>query len=62
MKISLISCENCSIVLNENTLNFSDDMYDEYDEIDDDLAEWDGDEYVPKVKCPFCGESILKTK
>ena len=34
-------------------------MFESDGTIDVDKAEWDGEQYIPKVDCPHCGGSIL---
>ena len=60
--MKLVSCKNCGIVLDQDKLKFATDMYDENDEIDMKIADWNSDNraYEFYVKCPACGEQVFK--
>jgi hypothetical protein len=58
--IGLISCNGCGIVLDERKLSFPCNIYNNDGSVNEELAEWDGEDFVPKTKCPVCGASILK--
>lgn len=55
--MNLITCEGCGIVLNKDVLDFP-HIYDENYGICFDKAEWNGNEWVAKIRCPVCGEFI----
>lgn len=58
--MKLISCDTCGVVLDGDKLNFPDEIYTYDGSIDDKLAVWNGDSFVPKVQCPVCHADILK--
>ena len=66
MKISgLISCNNCGMVLDSTKCGFpeEDEIWDEKNHVIDDLlAAYDGENWVPFIYCPLCDEKILKTQ
>ena len=58
--MNLISCSGCGVVFDGNKLTFPDeDGYDEYKNPDEHFA-WDGDGYLPILKCLLCGGTIRK--
>lgn len=62
--MNLTSCDNCGVTLDKNKLNFahkSDCWDEETGAVDESRAEWSSvsRDYVPYVKCPVCGSSIL---
>jgi len=59
MGINLVSCDNCGVVLDASKLDFPDDIYRDDGGIDTGKATWDGDDYVPFVKCPVCQSKVL---
>lgn len=60
MGINLVSCDNCGVVLDASKLDFPNDIYMDDGGIDAGKATWDGDDYVPFVKCPVCQGKVLK--
>jgi hypothetical protein len=58
--MNLTSCENCAVVLDKDHLNFPEDIWTPDGCIDDTKATWDGDGFVPFVKCPVCQEKITE--
>lgn len=54
----LISCDNCSIVLDVENMGFEPVRYREDGSVDTDTALWNGRDYVPKTECPLCGHDI----
>jgi len=59
--MNIMSCKHCGVLLNKDVLNFPFDIYDEGGSVNDARASWDGEDFVPKVKCPCCKEEILET-
>lgn len=59
--MNLTSCECCGVVLDANVLEFPKDIYGRDGTVDDNLAVWDGDNFVPIVPCPVCEEPIKKS-
>lgn len=60
--MKFISCNSCGTVLDQDKLNFADDMYNDDDCIAEDVADYDGTRkgfylYVP---CPVCQEKVFK--
>lgn len=53
-----ISCNRCGVVLNRNKLAFP-YIYLDDGSVDTEKAIWDGDDYVPFVKCPVCAEPVM---
>jgi hypothetical protein len=60
--MNLRSCYMCGVVLDMDMLPFPKLIENPDGTINDNLAAWDGDRYVPKVECPVCHHEILKTK
>jgi len=58
--VNLISCDNCGVVLDSDKLSFPTDIYNDDGSINSEYASWNGEDYVPKAKCPVCSEEILK--
>lgn len=60
--MNLISCENCAVVLDANKVGFPSESRKYLDDgsVDENNFTWDGDDYVPFVKCPVCNEKIIK--
>ena len=56
----LISCDNCGVVLDGNKLPFPSDIYNDDGSVNEHAASWNGNGFVPKTKCPVCGEEVLK--
>ena len=52
----------CGVVLDMDMLPFPKLIENPDGTINDNLAAWDGENYVPKVDCPVCHHEILKTK
>lgn len=53
--MDLISCNNCGVILDKDKLKFPIDVWDKFmDCVDLNKAVWNGNEYVPFVKCPVC--------
>jgi len=57
--MNLISCNKCGTVLDGGKLNFPDYIFNEDGSVDNDAAGWNGNDHVPKVKCPVCQGDIL---
>ncbi len=57
--MNLVSC-NCGVVIDVNKRPFPDDIYADGEGIDETKAVWDGDNFVPVIRCPVCNELILK--
>lgn len=62
--MNLISCSSCAVVLDKDNLCFphyiwKDDGYGG-NEVDLELAIWNGDGYVAFTTCPVCSEKILE--
>lgn len=59
--MNLVSCGGCGVVLDKDHLHF---YIRELDEggFDPNTCEWDGKDYVAKLPCPVCEQSILETK
>ena len=56
--MNLVSCDRCGVVLDKSKLVFL-DIYDPNSgEIMEEVAIWNGREYVSFVPCPVCGEPI----
>ena len=60
--MNLISCDNCGVVLDADKCIFPEDICFEDGSINEDLAIWNGEDYVLKIKCPVCGKDITKFK
>ncbi|PKP53858.1 MAG: hypothetical protein CVT92_02685 [Bacteroidetes bacterium HGW-Bacteroidetes-1] len=58
--MKLISCNRCGVVFNQDAINFPDITDHDTQEINVNHAFWDGDKYVPKIKCPVCGADLVK--
>lgn len=60
--MNLISCDGCGTVIDKNKLNFPSEDYlrDSDGSLDLDRCAWNGNKYVPMVKCRVCSEIILK--
>lgn len=58
--MNLSSCDNCGTVVDTDKNKFPEDIYNELGCVDNEKAAWNGDEYVPSIKCPSCNEPILK--
>ena len=60
--MNLVSCNECGVVLDADKLLFvgSDGFYTDAGEIDNEVAVWNGREYVAKVRCPVCASDIHK--
>jgi hypothetical protein len=58
--MNLRSCNNCGVVLDLDALHFPKLIHYPDMTINNNLAAWDGDRYVPKVDCPVCHHEILK--
>jgi len=59
--MNIISCENCSVVLDKNRLRFPDDIYQLDGSVDEQKAAWDGENWVARVFCPVCYSDILES-
>lgn len=58
--MNLISCD-CGVVLDKDKLPFPEDVWTaDGSEVDLTKAAWDGDRYTAFVKCPVCGEPVMK--
>jgi len=53
----LISCNGCGLVLDQGKLIIP-TLENEDGSINLDVAEWDGDRYVPTHNCPVCSNRI----
>ena len=58
--MNIISCDHCGVVLDGDKLPFHENIYDGDGVIDDKRATWDGENYIPLVKCPCCGKQVLQ--
>jgi hypothetical protein len=52
----------CGVVLDMDMLPFPKLIHNPDMTINDNLAAWDGENYVPKVNCPVCHHETLKGK
>jgi len=57
--MNLISCDNCGAVFDKNKLKFPDPTND-FGEIIDGRAVWDGDCFVAIIDCPVCKTGKIK--
>lgn len=53
--MNLKSCKNCGVVLDLDC-TYSPPLYDDQGDLILENAYWDGEEYVPKIRCPVCKE------
>ncbi len=61
--MNLISCNNCGVILDKDKLKFPKNIvYENCDGVDLSKAIWDGNDYVPFVKCPACEGIICQTE
>ena len=58
--MNLTSCDKCAVVLDKDKLNFPTNIHEVDGSVDDKKAVWDGDNYVPFVKCLICNEPITQ--
>jgi hypothetical protein len=58
--MNLVSCDNCGTVVDADKNQFPTDLVDGDGCINDENAAWNGDDFVPIIKCPSCNDSILK--
>lgn len=60
--MNLISCNNCGVVLDQNKLDFAEDIHDKDGCVDPDKGAYDQDrkDYYPYVKCPVCESQVFK--
>jgi len=58
--MNLISCEECGVVIDVGRLYFPHDIYKDDGTIGDDLAVWDGEDYVAYLPCPVCNSPVTK--
>lgn len=58
--MNLISCDGCGVVFDANKLNFPENIYNKDNSINDDLAWWNGSDFVPMVRCQFCNEPLIE--
>lgn len=56
--MNLKSCDNCGIVIDVDKRKFPQDIENEEGCIDPELALWNGEDYVPYIKCPLCRSEI----
>lgn len=57
----LISCSGCGVVLDADVLGFSGvRTHDEHGQPIPGRVYYDGDEYMPVVDCPNCGDAIAE--
>ena len=54
---NFVSCDACGVVLDADVLHFE-VQYREDGSVNTRTAYWDGEEYVPFVKCPVCGHPV----
>lgn len=58
--MDLISCKQCSVVLDRDQLIFP-DIYDhDTNEVIEENAKWDGNDFIAFVLCPVCDNAIPK--
>ena len=65
MKIdSLVACDWCHYVFTDGIFPSADRLWrnDAYggQEKDPETNHWNGEEFIPKTKCPNCGEDIIQ--
>lgn len=58
--MNLISCDGCGLVLDANKVAWPASVPGYEIVADPDNYEWDGDDYVPVIKCHKCGCSVHK--
>ncbi len=58
--MNIKSCNECGVVLDLNKLRFPKEIEKGDGSIDCDKAVWDGNSYVPFVKCPVCAGEITQ--
>jgi len=58
--MNLTSCDSCGVVLDTQKMDFPVEIYDEDGAVITENAEWNGNGFSPKTKCPVCNGSILK--
>ena len=59
--MNLISCDNCGVVIDTSKRPFPTKITDSEGCIDQSVSEWDGDDWVPVIKCPVCNNKIART-
>ena len=57
--MNLISCDKCGVVLDKSKLTFPKDIHLDDGSVDLEQGAWDGEDYVPFVKCPVCTNPVL---
>ena len=60
--ISLLSCDNCGVVLDAKKLPFAEDIYEDDGSVNERLASWNQKEreFQAFVPCPVCKEEVFK--
>lgn len=58
--MNLISCDSCGVVFDNSKLDYPEYIYNFDGSINGKKAEWNGNDHVPFVPCPVCGEHILR--
>jgi len=58
MKVMMISCDNCAVVLDANKIDFPDNFINDDGSVNEEFAMWNGHDFIPKTKCPLCGSDI----
>lgn len=56
--MNLISCDECGVVLDKNKITVP-NIYLEDGCIDTNKSVWDGETFVPIVRCPVCDSKVI---
>ena len=58
--MNLTSCNDCGTVIDKSKLQFPTDLYNYSGSIDNDKAEWNGDDFIAFLPCPVCECPIME--
>ena len=58
--MNIKSCENCGVVIDTDRLFFPLNIYGDDGAVDENLATYNGEEYVPHILCPICDTPITE--
>ena len=58
--MKIINCDRCGVLFDQDSINFPTIFDHDTGKLIEKNAAWNGDEYVPAIDCPVCGNRIIK--